>query len=154
MVNFNHLHLFCMLFFIFFQSFHNLCFLIVSKDQIHSSIFFQFLCVSLCITTCSHHDRIRIHFFCFMKHLSGFTVCNVGDRTGIDLINICTFFKRNSFISCIFQKLLHRFYFVCIYFTAQIMKGNLFFHILPLIFSDSFILFLILIVFLYIQAKD
>ena len=51
-------------------------------------------------------------------------------------------------------KLLQRFYFVCIYFTAQIMKCNLFFHILPLIFSDSFILFLILIVFLYIQAKD
>ena len=37
---------------------------------------------------------------------------------------------------------------------AKKMKGNLFFHILPLIFSDSFILFLILIVFLYIQAKD
>ena len=143
-----------MLFFIFFQSFHNLCFLIVSKDQIHSSIFFQFLCVSLYITSGCDHDSIRVHFLCFVQHLSGLAVCHIRHRTGVDHINIRPRCKRHNLIPCFFQKLLHRFYFVCIYFTAQIMKGNLFFHILPLIFSDSFILFLILIVFLYIQAKD
>ena len=128
-VDFDHLHLFGMFFLILFQNFHDLCLLIISEDQVNRVVFFEFFCVCLCIASGSYHDRIRVHFFCLVQHLSGFTVCNIRNRTGIDQIYVRSFRKRYDLISCFFQKLLHCFYFVCIYFTAQIMKGNLFFHI-------------------------
>ena len=40
-----------------------------------------------------------IHLFCFMKHLSGFTVCHICHRTGVDHIDIRSGLKRNDFIS-------------------------------------------------------
>ena len=131
LVDLDHFYFFGVFFFIFFQRFYDLLFLIISKDQIHSAVLFQLLCICLDITSCCHNNGIRIHFFCLMEHLSGFAVCDIGDCTGIDQINIRPFFKRNDLISCFFQKLLHGLYFICIYFAAQIVKGNFFTHILP-----------------------
>ena len=84
LVYLDHFYFLDMFFFIFFQSFYNMLFLIVSKDQIHRTVFFQLLCICLDITSCRHNNGVRIHFFCLMKHLSGFTVCNVGYCTGIN----------------------------------------------------------------------
>ena len=131
LVDLDDLYLLGMFFFVFFESFYDLFLLVVSKDQVHSTVCFQFLCVCLDITSCCHDNGIRIHFFCFVEHLSGFAVCDIGDCAGIDQINIRPFFKMNDLISCFFQKLLHGLYFVCIYFAAQVVKGNFFTHILP-----------------------
>ena len=45
----------------------------------------------------------RIFLFCLVKHLPGFPICNVCDRTGIDDIDICFLLKRDNLIPCLFQ---------------------------------------------------
>ena len=120
-----------------FQCFYDLSLLIISKDQIYGSICFQFLCICLNIAACSYYDCVRVHFFCFVKHLTRFAVCNIGNCTGIYNIYICPFCKRHNLISRFFQKLLHSLNFICIYFTAQIVKGYFFAHIIPQFFYFS-----------------
>ena len=66
-------------------------------------------------------------------HLPGFAVCNIGDRTCIDNIDICPFFKWHDLISILLQKLLHSLCLICIYFAAQIMERSFLFH-----FTHSF----------------
>ena len=42
-------------------------------------------------------------------------------RTGIYYVNISTWFKRYNFIPCLFQKLLHSFQLIRVYFTSEIV---------------------------------
>ena len=118
LVNFDHMLLFFVLALIFLQHLYNLFFLIIAKNQIHSFVFIQFSLICLHIAPCCHHNGIRIHFFCFMQHLPGFSVCNIRHRTCIDQIYICSRFKRHNLVTGLLQKLLHGFYFIGIHFTA------------------------------------
>ena len=55
---------------IFGQCLHNIDLLVISQNKINGFVFFQFLATGLYITARCHHDRFRIHFFCFVEHLS------------------------------------------------------------------------------------
>ena len=110
--------LFGMLLFIFFQNLYNVLLLIISQDQVYGVIFVQLSFVCLYITSGCNNNGIRIHLFRLMEHLSGFTVCNIGNCTCIYQINISSWLKRHDLISCLFQQLLHCFYFICVDFTA------------------------------------
>ena len=128
LVDLEHMFLSGMLLFIFFKYLDNVSLLVVSKDQVYGFILVQFSLVRLYIASGCDDNGIRIHFFCLVKHLSGFTVCNVSYRTGIDQVNVRTRLKRYDLITRFLQKLLHGFYFIGVDFTAQVVKCNLFFH--------------------------
>ena len=55
---------------IFCQCFHNIDLLVISKYKVNGFVFFQLITTGLYITSRCYHDCFRIHFFCFMKHLS------------------------------------------------------------------------------------
>ena len=84
LVDLEHMFLSDVLLLIFLEYLDNISLLIVSKDQVYSLIFIQFPFICLYITSGCDHDSIRVHFLCFVQHLSGFTVCNVGYCTGIN----------------------------------------------------------------------
>ena len=121
LVNLNNMSLTLVFFFKFSQNFHNIFFLVISKYQIYCFVRFQFSLVSLYITSCCYYHRIRVHLFRLVKHLTGLTVCNICYRTGIYYVNISTWFKRYNFIPCLFQKLLHSFQLIRVYFTSKIV---------------------------------
>ena len=104
---------------------------IISNYDVHTRVDIFSSCLH--ITACRHNYRIRVHFPCFMKHLPGFAVCNIGNCTCIDNIDICPFFKWHDLISILLQKLLHSLCLICIYFAAQIMERSFLFH-----FTHSF----------------
>ena len=91
---------------------------IIPNHQIHRRIVFQAFFCRLNVTAYSHYHRRRIFLFCLVKHLPGFPICNVCDRTGIDDIDICFLLKRDNLIPCLFQPLLHSLRLISIYFTA------------------------------------
>ena len=84
LVDLDHMFLPGMLLLIFLEHLDNISFLIVSKDQVYCLIFIQFPLICLYITSGCDHNSIRVHFLCFVQHLSGFTVCNIGYCTGIN----------------------------------------------------------------------
>ena len=55
---------------IFRQCFHNIDLLVISQNKINGFVFLQFISTGLYIASRCYHDRFRIHFFCFVKHLS------------------------------------------------------------------------------------
>ena len=69
----------------------------------------------------SYHNGVGIHLFGTVKHLPGFPVCHIGHRTGVDHIDICQIMKRYDLISVLFQQFLHRFCFISIYLTTQVV---------------------------------
>ena len=70
--------------FIMFQNTDQIFFAVISDNNVDRRVFFQLSSCCLHITSGCHHDRMRIHFLCFVQHLSGFTICNVGYCTGIN----------------------------------------------------------------------
>ena len=108
------------LLFVLFEDLHNIFLFIITNHNINAIV--HFLILSLHITAGCHYDCIRIHLSCLVQHLSGLTVRNVCNCACIDYINICTFFERHDLITVFFQKLLHGFCFICIYFTSKIMQ--------------------------------
>ena len=73
------------------------------------------------ITAGRYDHCIRILFSGTMDHLSGLAVCHIRHRAGIDHIDICQIMKRYDLISVLFQQFLHRFCFISIYLTAQVV---------------------------------
>ena len=123
--------------FIMFQNTDQIFFAVISDNNVDCRVFFQLSSCCLHITSGCHHDRMRIHFLCFVQHLSGLAVCHIRHRTGVDHINIRPRCKRHNLIPCFFQKLLHRLRLICIYLASQIVECRFaFFHIL----SNSFLL--------------
>ena len=122
---------FCqMRFFIYFQNLCQMLLLIVANHNIDCFICFQFFARGLHIASSGHYDCLWVHFFRFVKHLSGLAVCNIGYRTGIDDINICSRCKWYNLIPFFFQDLLHRLCLICVYFTSKIMERYFFvFHL-------------------------
>ena len=63
---------------ILFQDRNQILLFIVSDNNINGRICFRLLRGCLHITPRCHNDCIRIHFLCFMQHLSGLTVRDIG----------------------------------------------------------------------------
>ena len=108
------------LFLIIFQDLDNILLLVISDDNIDSirDVIFS----GLHVTATGNDNRIRIHLSCPVQHLSGFPVCHICHRTGIDDIHICTFLKRHNLISMLFQQFLHGFRLIRIHFAPEIMQ--------------------------------
>ena len=98
-----------------------LLFLIIPNDNINILILFPCIGPCLHITARSHDHRIRILLSGTMDHLSGFPVCNIRNRTGINDINIRLILERDNLISVLLKKFLHCFRLIGIYFTPQIV---------------------------------
>ena len=124
-----------MFFFIFFKNISNLMLLIISQNDIHRHVFFQFRRVCLGVAACRHNNGVRIHLSGFMKHLPGFAVRNIRYRTGIDQVYVRLFPEGNNLVSRLFQKLLHGLCLICVYLASQIMKRRFFCHNIVLLFG-------------------
>ena len=83
-----------------FQYGDQFLFFIIPDYDIYRRICLCFFCICLHIAPGCDHDGIRIHLFCFVKHLSRLAVGNIGNAAGIDHINVRTRFKRHDFIAC------------------------------------------------------
>ena len=123
MVNVNDLlHLFRNVFFkIFFQKADQILFFIIPDYNIYILIQLTHIRLRLHITAGRYDHCIRILFSGTMDHLSGLAVCHIRHRAGIDHIDICQIMKRYDLISVLFQQFLHRFCFISIYLTAQVV---------------------------------
>ena len=108
------------LFLIIFQDLDNILLLVISDDNIDSirDVIFS----GLHVTATGNDNRIRIHLSCPVQHLSGFPVCHICHRTGINDIHICTFLKRHNLISMLFQQFLHGFRLIRVHFAPEIMQ--------------------------------
>ena len=95
--------------FIIFQHKQQILLSVISQYNINGIINIFHILLCLHVTACCNNNCLWIHLSCFMEHLSGFSVCNVGYCTSIDNINISTRCKRNNLISCFFQHFLHGF---------------------------------------------
>ena len=109
---------------IVFQDSGKLLLFVVTDHDIDP--FLQLISPRLHIAACRNNNRIGIHFSCPVNHLSGFPVCHIGYCTGINNIDVGFIMKGNDLITALFQNLLHRFCFICVYFASQIVKCCLF----------------------------
>jgi len=121
LVDLDNMRLALVFFLIFRKNLHNVFFLVVSKHQVYRLILFQLALIGLHVASGGYHYGIRVHLLRFVEHLAGFTVCNIGYRTGIDHINISTWLKGNDLVSRLFQKLLHGLYLISIYLASKIV---------------------------------
>ena len=103
------------------QNLNQIFLFIISDNDINTLVNFSACFFCLHIASSCNYNCIRIHLFCTMEHLTGLSVRHVSHCACIDNIHIRAFFKRHNLISIFFQKLLHRFRLICIYFTSQIM---------------------------------
>jgi len=103
---------------IFIYYIHYLIFIIITYNYIYTEIFINLILCRLHITSYSHHYSIFIHFSCPMKHLSGLSIRDICDRTGIYYIYIRSFSKLHATIACGLHKLLHSLCFICIDLTT------------------------------------
>ena len=103
---------------IIFQNLYNLFFLIITDYHIDSGFFHCCFLCCLGVASCSHYYCIRIFLFCPMQHLTGFPVRHVGNRTGINHINICVFMKLHNGCTLCSKQCLHSFCLVRVDFTA------------------------------------
>ena len=95
---------------------------VIAHDDIHRLVLQQRFSGRLRVAACGDHDRFRIHRLRPVEHLARFPVRDIGDRTGIDHINIGPFRKRNRFIAAADQLCHHGFCLIAVHLAAQIMK--------------------------------
>ena len=95
---------------------------VISDHNIRSPIFLRLRSRRLHIAACRRHNSVRVLPPGPVDHLPGFPVCHIGDRTGIDHIEVRLFMKRHDLIPRLLQHLLHGLCLVRIHFTSQAVK--------------------------------
>ena len=90
---------------IFLQDLRNIPLTVVADHQVHTVIFQHPLCAGLYITARRHYHRLRIPFFSLVQHLPALSVRYIGNRAGIDDIDIGSFIKWHN-RKALFPKLL------------------------------------------------
>ena len=99
---------------------------IVADGQIDGGIGSDPLGIGLHIAAHRDDDRLGIALFGLVDHLAALSVGNVGDRTGVDHIDVRLFFKGHNTVAGFFHFLPHNVQFIAVHFASEVVKCSTF----------------------------